>query len=312
MKNVDKPLVSVVLCFYNEEKFLQEAVDSVFAQDYRAWELILVDDGSSDHSTAIARKLAANHPYKVRYVHHPGHCNEGLSASRNLGISKAEGDYVAFLDADDVWMADKLSCQIDIFKKNPGVAVVLEASLYWNSWATQLKPDVLVPVGVKEGTYQPPKLMLQLYPLATGSAPCPSGIMVQRSVLERCEFEDSFKGIYQMYEDQAFLCKVYLKEMVYVSSACHNKYRQRPSSLVSSVVDSGKYHMVRRYYLQWFSGYLRSQRTPYRRVKAMLNKARMQYNDPLKYRLIFDFPRFAKSVVAKVLVKLGILTYSKA
>jgi glycosyltransferase involved in cell wall biosynthesis len=311
MRSTDKPLVSVILCFYNEEKFLEEAVASVFAQDYTAWELLLVDDGSSDGSTAIAKKLAANHPYKIRYVHHPGHCNEGLSASRNLGISKAEGDYVAFLDADDVWLPNKLSHQTGIFKRNPGVTVVLEASLYWNSWTTQTKPDVMIPVGVKEGTYQPPKLMLQLYPLANGSAPCPSGIMVQRSVLDRCEFEDSFKGIYQMYEDQAFLCKVYLREMVYVSSACHNKYRQRPSSLVSSVVDSGKYHMVRKYYLQWFDGYLKSQRTPYRKVKSLLRKAKMQYKDPIKYRLIFDFPRFAKGLIAKVLVKLGLLSYSK-
>ena len=311
MKDPDKSLVSVILCFYNEEKFLEEAISSVLAQDYEQWELIMVDDGSSDRSTAIAKRYASANPGKIRYVHHPGHCNEGLSASRNLGIEKVRGEFVSFLDADDVWLSDKLSYQVNIFKKNPAVTVLLEASQYWNSWLPQSRPDVVVPVGVSEGTYYPPKLMISLYPLGKGAAPCPSGIMVRRDVLSRYDFEESFRGIYQMYEDQAFLCKVYLKEVVFVSAAWHNKYRQRASSLVSSVYESGKYDMVRRYYLQWFSGYLKSQRTSFKQVTSMVNRARMKYTAPIKYRLMFDFPKFSKALVAKTLVKLGLLSYSK-
>lgn len=310
MEATDKPLVSVILCFFNEERFIGEAIESVLAQDHNRWELLLVDDGSIDRSTAIAKQYASRYPDKIRYMHHRGHCNEGLSASRNLGIESAQGDYVAFIDADDVWLPDKLSAQLNIFRRT-NVTVVLEASQYWNSWTDPSKPDVIVPVGVQEGIYRPPQLSLTLYPLGAGAAPCPSGMMVRRSVLDNYGFEESFRGIYQMYEDQAFLCKVYLKEVVYVSAAWHNRYRQRPTSLVASISNGGKYHMVRSYFLQWFSQYLKYQKTPYRRVKALVQRARMPYIEPFRYKVMVDYPKMAKALAAKVLVKLGILSYSK-
>src|SRR5215475_5728613 len=99
----DQPLVSVVIIFLNAECFIQEAIESVFAQAYPAWELLLVDDGSSDASTTIAQRYAEQHRHQVRCLEHPGHANRGMSASRNLGIRNARGPYIAFLDADDVW-----------------------------------------------------------------------------------------------------------------------------------------------------------------------------------------------------------------
>lgn len=309
MNTQDKPIVSVILCFYNEEKFIDEAVASVLDQDFANWELILVDDGSSDASTQKAKDYARLYK-NVFYYHHPGHCNEGLSASRNLGIEKSRGAFVAFIDADDVWYTDKLSYQLQIFEKHPGTTVILESSLYWKSWAGN-EEDVLIKVGVREGVYRPPYLMLKLYPLGDGAAPCPSGIMAHRSVFERCEFEESFKGIFQMYEDQAFLCKVYLNEKVYVSHACHNKYRQRVSSLVSSVYESGKYHMVRKYYLQWFRMYLKHKRILIKAVWSLLDFANMPYREPLKYKITQVYPQKAKMIIDKILTKVGGLTFSK-
>src|SRR3954451_25115181 len=80
------PRVSVVTPFLNAERFLAEAVDSVLAQTYTDWELLLVDDGSSDGSTEVARNYVGLNPARVRYLEHPGHMNRGTSASRNLGI----------------------------------------------------------------------------------------------------------------------------------------------------------------------------------------------------------------------------------
>lgn len=307
-----KPLVSVVLCFFNERTFLDEAIQSVMSQDYRNWELILVDDGSSDESTDIAKDYATQHPARIFYVDHAYHQNKGLSASRNAGIKKCRGAYVAFIDADDVWLPGKLSYQVDIFLRNPGVTVVLEASLYWNSWRNPKKDDVLIPVGVAEGVYKAPQLMLSLYPLGRGAAPCPSGIMVQRAVLRRCVFEELFRGIFQMYEDQAFLCKVYLKEHVFVSGACHNKYRQREASLVSAVHDSGNYHKVRSYYLYWFKDYLHAQPFRYKAVEKLLRRAQMPYREPLLYKLKVDLPNQIRKMVIRLLIRLGILNYSKS
>src|SRR5258706_2880162 len=81
-----RSLVSVVVIFLNAERFISEAVESVVAQTYGNWELLLVDDGSNDGSTEIARSYAAKFPDKIRYLEHHGHENRGMSASRNLGI----------------------------------------------------------------------------------------------------------------------------------------------------------------------------------------------------------------------------------
>ena len=78
--------VSVITIFLNSEAFIAEAIDSVLAQDFRSFELILVDDGSTDTSSAIARRYAETHPDRVRYIDHPQHANHGMSASRNAGI----------------------------------------------------------------------------------------------------------------------------------------------------------------------------------------------------------------------------------
>lgn len=312
VKGAGEPLVSVVLCFYNEQAFLEEAIQSVLSQNYSNWELLLVDDGSADESTQLAKDYAAEFPNRITYLDHPYHQNCGLSASRNAGIKKCRGSFVAFLDADDVWLPGKLRFQVDLFRKHPGVTVVLEASLYWNSWKDQKKTDSITHVGVAEGVYKPPHLMLSLYPLGVGAAPCPSGMMVDRAVLRRCVFEELFRGMFQMYEDQAFLCKVYLKETVFVSAACHNKYRQRPASLVSGVHDSGNYHKVRNYYLYWFRDYLHGQPIRYKAVERLLRKAQMPYREPFLYKITVDFPTQARKVLIRVLVRLGILNYSKS
>ncbi len=97
-----KPRVSVVTIFLNAEKFIYEAIESVFAQTYADWELLLVDDGSTDASTEVAYRWAGRYPNRVRYLEHDRHQNRGMSASRNLGAGNARGEYVAFLDGDYV------------------------------------------------------------------------------------------------------------------------------------------------------------------------------------------------------------------
>ena len=89
-------LVSAVIIFFNEERFLEEAIESVRAQTYTNWELLLVDDGSTDGSSACARRHAAAEPGRVRYLEHPGRVNLGMSAARNLGIRGGAGRGACF------------------------------------------------------------------------------------------------------------------------------------------------------------------------------------------------------------------------
>jgi len=108
------PRVSVIIPAYNAAWCIRRALDSVFAQDYRDFEVIVVDDGSSDGTAAILASYGA----AVRVVSKP---NGGLSSARNAGIAAARGEYVAFLDADDRWLPAKLSRQVALLDRQPGL-----------------------------------------------------------------------------------------------------------------------------------------------------------------------------------------------
>lgn len=127
----ENPLVSVVTIFLNEEKFLQEAVDSVLAQNYQNWELILVDDGSVDDSASIASHFQSKYPARVTCLSHTDRQNRGMSASRNLGLTRALGRYVAFLDADDVWDTEFLRHRVDILESHAECSMVSGAAHFW-------------------------------------------------------------------------------------------------------------------------------------------------------------------------------------
>lgn len=292
--NNQAPLVSVIISFLNEERFLSAAVESVLGQDYANWELILVDDGSTDGSTEIAKDYVKRHSDKIIYTEHENHANKGLSASRNRGISLARGKLAAFLDADDIWTSTKLRNQTDLMIANPEAAMLCEACEYWHSWNDESKRDVLVQIGEIKGTpfvssiigardkvFDPPALAESLYPLASGEAPSISGTIIRKSVLEKHSgFEEQFTG---MYEDQAFLMKIYLNEPVFISSLCYHKYRQRRDSVSQTANSEGKYHFWRRLFLEWLQLYLKQNDVRGEEVKKLLKRALEPYHRPGLY-----------------------------
>jgi len=290
MKN--SPLISVIVPFLNEEKFLTDAINSVLNQDYSNWEVILVDDGSTDESTRIAKEFEEKFPDKIKYHHHQDHVNKGLSPSRNVGISRSNGALIAFLDADDIWKKEKLSNQVTIFNQYPQAEMIIEASEYWYNWENEERNNQIILIGASQDKlYYPPELVFELYPLRKGDAPCPSGIIITKEAVHRSGgFEESFINEFSLYEDQAFLHKIYLNEIIYVSRSCNNLYRQHPDSIVSSVKASGKYEAVRKYFLDWLYRYVKSQKTnlsvkDQRHVISLIRKKLL----PLKYPRIYHY-----------------------
>ncbi|WP_018611246.1 glycosyltransferase family 2 protein [Segetibacter koreensis] len=281
------PTVSVITSFLNEERFLEEAMNSVLNQRYTKWELILVDDGSSDNSTTLAKNYAASYPRRIFYLDHENHGNKGLSASRNYGVSKAKGSLIGILDADDVWLPDKLQLQVDLMNAYPEIAMLCEASQYWYSWADKSDEDIIIEVGKEQDkVFYPPSLLKILYPLSENPAPCPSGIMIRTDKFRQYGgFEEHFRGKYQLYEDQAFLHKMYLNEPVYLSSLCNNRYRQREGSLVQKIKHEGNYEVVRKYFLEWLEDYLNKNNLQSTELLQLLNKALKPYRHPYKYKL---------------------------
>jgi glycosyltransferase involved in cell wall biosynthesis len=274
--------VSVIIIFLNGEAFITEAIESVLAQSYRSFELILVDDGSTDASSAIARRYAETYPDLVRYIDHPGHVNCGMSASRNAGISVSRGDLIAFNDADDVWLPNKLQEQVAILGAHPEVGLVAGATIYWDSWRGGEDRTVLVG-HIQNQVVGPPEALQSVYPLAKAEPPPPSCMMVRRSVVERIGgFEDSFTG---MYEDQAFLVKVYLATPVYFSDRIWFKYRQHDSSCMAENIKAGRSGVARQHFLAWFARHLTEIGFTESRVWRKLRFANWPYRRPQLHRI---------------------------
>lgn len=273
------PVVSVVVPFYNGERFLPEAVESVRNQTYEDWELILVDDGSKDGASSLAQSYANQDVRRIRCIDHPGHANRGSSATRNLGIASARGEYVAFLDADDVWEPNKLADQVALFRCFPAIGMVAGATTYWYSWmpGSQRADRCRVPGGPLDQVVEPPLLLSLLYPLGKGMSPSASNLAVRRDVLDRVGgFEDHFRG---MYDDQALLVKLYLETATYVSSSNWDRYRRHPNSMTYGMSEQD-YHAVRREFLRWFGNYLDTQGVDDKVVRRALERARWPYRRP--------------------------------
>jgi glycosyltransferase involved in cell wall biosynthesis len=107
------PQVSIIIPTYNSATYLKQAIDSVLAQTHRDFEILVIDDGSTDDTADLMNGYGA----AVRYLRQPNH---GVATARNRGIEESRGEYVAFLDADDVWLPDKLERQIEALEQYPG------------------------------------------------------------------------------------------------------------------------------------------------------------------------------------------------
>ncbi|CAN2048994.1 UDP-glucose:(glucosyl)LPS beta-1,3-glucosyltransferase [Candidatus Magnetomoraceae bacterium gMMP-1] len=120
------PLVSVIIPCYNSAEYICEAVESVLQQSYSHYEILLINDGSIDNTELVLS------PYmdRINYYYKK---NGGASSARNFGINKAKGEYIAFLDADDIWRKNKLTLQMEFFQNNPNVSLVYSDSSTFDS-----------------------------------------------------------------------------------------------------------------------------------------------------------------------------------
>jgi glycosyltransferase involved in cell wall biosynthesis len=262
-KNNSKNLISVIIVFFNAEKFIQEAIESVFAQTYSNWELLLIDDGSTDGSTKIARQCAEQYPQKVTYLEHANHKNLGAAAARNLGINKSNGEYVTFLDADDVWLQQQLNAQMVIMRAYPDVAVTYGHIFYWYSWTGKpddKRRDRVDRLRMKQedcNTIIKPPDLLKKWVKCIGASPGMSCVIVRREALERIGgFEESIPVI---LDDQVFFVKIFAGEPVFVASQIWSKYRQHQDSSCSSI-DKQKHCAISLRFWKWVKQYLANKR----------------------------------------------------
>lgn len=248
LTNSDHPLVSVVVPYFNPGSFLQEAIESVISQTYSNWELILVDDGSTDGSMEIATRYSRAFPDRIRHVWHPNREHRGRSASRNLGFLHSRGQFLAHLDADDVYVEDKLQKQLEIILAYPHVGMVFGRMLLWSSWRGS--PDRLqkmtCPLDV---AIEPP----QFFPFLVSGRNDPAGYLIRRDVIDEL---GGYPEHLDFCEDWALYVRIALRYSVYAQSDYNYRYRQHEGQSCSVERQNGQFYAQFKPYLRWLLDYL--------------------------------------------------------
>ncbi len=210
------PKVTVIVPAYNAERTIVAAIASVQQQSFGDWELIVIDDGSCDRTVELLNRVKEPRMQVHRYA------NAGVSVARNRGIARAQGEYIAFLDADDLWRQDKLECQVAALEQHANAAVAYSWTCVMNESATMIHPAS--PVWYEGNVYS--QLLVRNFLL------CGSNPLVRRHALERV---GGFDATLTHGEDwELFVRLAKLVEFVVVPAA-QVFYRQSPTSASAQV-----------------------------------------------------------------------------
>ena len=279
--------VSIVTPFLDAGRFIAEAIESVLAQTSDCWELLLVDDGSTDSSTETALRYAAAHPTRIRYFAHPNRANRGASASRNLAIRHAIGEYLAFLDADDVYLPRKLEAQVPLLDATPAAQMLYAATEYWYSWRGRPEDAsrdwTWRTFGAQPGVVVAPPALLIAHLRDGGTVPCMGGVLARRSAVDAVGgWENSFHHI---CTDQVFHAKLCLEFPLLIADGCWDRYRQHPDSSCQKVASAGQSDAAFETYLAWLERYLTAKRVSDPAVWSALRHALRPYRHPVLHGL---------------------------
>jgi len=287
------PRVSVIMPVLNAERFIGEAIASVQAQTFPDWELIVIDDGSTDGSARVAEEAGLADP-RIRLVDNRAGPTHGAAAARNLGMRLATGALIAFLDADDLYEPGKLADEVALLDANPDVAVVYGPALWWNDggpprrWIQSMRREA--------GRAYPPTVLLRKVIVANDwEVPCTCSVLIRRQAIERV---GGFDERFRLYEDQTLWAKLFLVLPAYVHATCHARYRQHAASTSAAATRAGEYsqhanHSARGEFLAWLDEYCRGSGVADAHLHREIRIARSPYVEGhgLQHRL--DLTRLA-------------------
>jgi glycosyltransferase involved in cell wall biosynthesis len=215
--DMDKHLVSIIMNCYNSDRFLKEAIDSVYAQTYSSWEIIFWDNASTDHSADIAQSYGD----KVKYYLSPE--NTPLGEARNKALKKATGKYVAFLDCDDLYLPNKLQSQIQLMDNND-YALCYGSAIIINEDGKEIRR-----VAVKNKSGYRFGMLLKHYEINMQS------VIIRRSIL--AEEKINFITHLKYNPDYNLFMTIASRYQVGVIKDCIVKYRVWGESLSNKTID---------------------------------------------------------------------------
>lgn len=218
---MNSPLVSIVIPLYNKEAYIQNTLKSVLDQSLTSWECIIVDDGSTDDSLRLAKEFISLHKIRAKVVVQK---NAGPSVARNTGIKKSSGSYIAFLDADDLWMPSKLEKQVSYMINNPQVDLCLTNYVIFN------RSSIIKLKAVKAS--DPLKQIRNWLNMRGFGGLVESTGMIKR---ESIEGDLYFDPIMNTTEGLDFTLKWYLKKRIEIMPDFLTLYRISPNQLHTDV-----------------------------------------------------------------------------
>ena len=209
------PLVSVIIPAYNSGRYLDEAVQSVIAQTFTDWECIVVDDGSTED---LSRVEAVDS--RVRLVRQK---NQGVAVARNVGVANSTGEYIAFLDHDDIWLPQKLEIQIKAMESNAKIG------------ACYVHYDEVDSVGARRAIPSAENPVTSYPEFLRYGAPIPSTIMVRRSCFYAV---GGFDPTLPLADDQDFMLKLARYFDIQSLSSCQMLYRLHGGNASRNYLDA--------------------------------------------------------------------------
>lgn len=227
MKIIKKEFVSVIIPSFNRAWSLGNAIDSVLAQTHEEFEIVVIDDGSLDHTPELLEKYKADHGEKIQVY---TQANAGVSAARNLGIRKSRGQLVALLDSDDTWERDKLACQTAFFEKNPD-AQICQTEEIWIRKGKRVNPG---------NKHKKPSGMIFEASLNLCLV-SPSAVMMRKSLLEK---KGGFNEKFPVCEDYDLWLRIAVDTPIHlINKPCTVKYGGHDDQL-SSFHSQDKYRIA--------------------------------------------------------------------
>lgn len=250
---MEKPLISVVMPAYNCEKTIGQAVDSVIAQTCPNWELLILDDRSTDGTAQLIEALQGKDE-RIRAFHNEQ--NQGVGNTRNRGVELAKGDWIAFLDSDDMWMPEKLEKQLALLDQNENAQLLFTGSGFMNESGEALAYVLHVPPRIDR------KRLLRQNLVSCSSVLVKKEQMLQHPFPAQSDMHEDFAVWLQILREEEYACGVDEPLLIYRLSASSksgnklkaarmnwNTYRRSGLGLFSSLYYMGCYAVngIRKY-----------------------------------------------------------------
>jgi glycosyltransferase involved in cell wall biosynthesis len=295
----NKLMISVVMPLYNAEKYVSESINSVIHQNMSNWELVIIDDGSTDGSLNICQQFKNQHPEKIIIIQHENGVNKGVSETRSLGIKRSKGELIYFLDSDDILLPGTFGKYIEVFMRESDIGLVHSKMILLTN--EEQKPDIEsgFDMGGIERRYT---LQDEPYFLQNNKI-CNSTVCVRRRCLEKVNLKSN-----QAFQVEDWVLWTLLSQFCdfYYVPINAIKYRYHRDSITYRVVKNQLYrdYSMLEYYFSVMakSDSIQINSKCLQKINELLNSIFLNYSDSAKLTTA-DFTDILLREKSKILIK---------